>query len=271
MPFPGGKAGAGVYQRIINQIPRHDVYVEACLGDGAVMHRKRPAARNVAVEIDPEVAKSFAAGLSGQDLHIEVYNCCGVEWLKHAFRLYEISSQNPTSSADHAARETPPDLAARAAAAVSSDSPSAPGTAARSSGPSWFVYIDPPYLMSTKRRRLYRYEMTDAQHVELLDVAKRLPCCVAISGYWSPLYAAALQSWRHITFTAMTRGNRLATEYLWMNYATPTELHDYRYLGDEKRERERITRKVRTWAAGLQRLPTHERQAILAALGGHGR
>jgi hypothetical protein len=121
--------------------------------------------------------------------------------------------------------------------------------------------------MSTRRSgKLYRFEMTRAQHVELLDVIKRLPCDVAISGYWSPLYAAALQEWRFISFHSMTRGGRKAREYVWMNYPEPTVLHDYRYLGGNKRQRERITRKVRTWSAGLRRLPALERQAIMAEL-----
>jgi DNA adenine methylase len=261
--YPGGKAGAGIYQRIINQIPPHDVYVESFLGDGAVLQRKRPAARNIAIEIDPDQAKAFAAGLSGQDRDagfsgddVELYNCCGIEWLKHAFGLYRIQTPNPAAPADRSAREATHDCPAAASSA---------GEVLR-----WFVYCDPPYLLSARRspRRLYRFTMTEAQHADLLDVICRLPCQVAISGYWSPLYAAALHEWRCITFTAVTRGNGLATEHLWMNYQPPAELHDYRYLGDEKRERERITRKVRTWSAGLQRLPAHERQAILAALGG---
>ena len=51
MTYPGGKAGAGVYQRIINQIPPHDVYVEPFLGDGALLRRKRPAGRNIGIEL----------------------------------------------------------------------------------------------------------------------------------------------------------------------------------------------------------------------------
>lgn len=34
MTYKGGKAGAGVYQQIINQIPPHDVYIEPFLGGG---------------------------------------------------------------------------------------------------------------------------------------------------------------------------------------------------------------------------------------------
>ena len=246
MAYPGGKAGAGVYQRIINQIPPHDVYVEPFLGDGAILRRKRAATRTIGVEIDPEQAERFAQDLADESsgVDIEIHNCCGIEWLKHVFGLYRV-----------------PQPADSAAAAV----------AARNGGgrPVWFVYLDPPYLLSTRRSGpLYRYEMTEAQHVELLDVIRRLPCLVAISGYWSPLYASALQQWRSISFNAVTRGGKIAKEYLWMNYPEPTTLHDYRYLGDEKRERERIARKVRTWSAGLRRLHHLERQAIVDAITG---
>ena len=43
----------------------------------------------------------------------------------------------------------------------------------------------------------------------------------------------------------MTRGGRLATEWVWMNYPEPIALHDYRYLGEDFREREPIKRKKR--------------------------
>lgn len=272
MGYPGGKAGAGVYQRIINQIPPHDVYVEPFLGEGAVLLRKRPAARTIAVELNAGVAGRFAEQVLAagfRDAAVEVHNCCGIAWLKHAFALFQIWPLDPAARTDataSAARAQPHNLASPAVASGSRDG--------RSSGPAdrdrWFVYLDPPYLLSTRRsrRRLYDCELTVEQHEELLGVIRRLPCCVAISGYRSPLYDAALPAWRRIEFNAMTRGGRVARECLWMNYAAPEALHDYRYLGEEKRERERIARKVRTWAAGLQRLGRHERQAILAALPG---
>jgi hypothetical protein len=43
MTYPGGKNGTGTFQKIINQMPPHDVYIEAFLGSGAVMRLKRPA------------------------------------------------------------------------------------------------------------------------------------------------------------------------------------------------------------------------------------
>lgn len=59
MGYPGGKAGAGVYQQIINLMPPHRVYVEPFLGGGAVMARKRPAAENVGLDLDPEVIATW--------------------------------------------------------------------------------------------------------------------------------------------------------------------------------------------------------------------
>ena len=64
----------------------------------------------------------------------------------------------------------------------------------------------------------------------------------------------------------MTRGGRLATEWVWMNYADPVALHDYRYLGEDFRERERIKRKTQRWVNRLQTMPLLERRALLAAL-----
>jgi DNA adenine methylase len=59
------------------------------------------------------------------------------------------------------------------------------------------VYCDPPYVLSTRKFRLYYdFEMTDSDHVRLLDVLKKLPCRVLISGYQSELYVHQLQGWR---------------------------------------------------------------------------
>jgi hypothetical protein len=130
------------------------------------------------------------------------------------------------------------------------------------------VYCDPPYLLHTRRRHrpIYRYELSDADHVRLLDIITRLPCRVMISGYYSDLYASVLFDWRVLSFQARTRGGTMATEYVWMNYPEPLELHDYRYLGCDFRERERIKRKKLRWVARLSRMDALERHAMMSAL-----
>ena len=51
-----------------------------------------------------------------------------------------------------------------------------------------------------------------------------------------------------------------------MNYPEPFELHDYSYLGDNFRERERIKRKKDRWVLRLEQMPTLERFAILSII-----
>lgn len=60
----GGKGQAGVYHRIIGQMPPHSVYVEPFFGNGRVYFSKRPAERNILIDRDPAViARLGAAGL----------------------------------------------------------------------------------------------------------------------------------------------------------------------------------------------------------------
>jgi hypothetical protein len=131
-----------------------------------------------------------------------------------------------------------------------------------------FVYADPPYLMETRKskKRIYQHELSSIEeHEELLKMLKSLPCMVALSGYWSSLYESSLQGWRSINFQARTRRST-ATEWLWMNYPEPVELHDYRYLGENFREREKINRQRKRWRARLERMSALQRYALLSSI-----
>lgn len=132
------------------------------------------------------------------------------------------------------------------------------------------IYADPPYLMETRshQQQLYQFEFAEReQHIALLSRLKELPCLVAISGYYSDLYAELLTGWRTSTFKTVNRAGKPATEWLWMNYPKPLELHDYRYLGRNFRERERIKRKKQRWTARLRGMPDLERYALMEAVG----
>ena len=48
MHYQGGKGG--VFQKLINRMPPHEVYIETHLGGGAVMRNKRPAGSNIGIE-----------------------------------------------------------------------------------------------------------------------------------------------------------------------------------------------------------------------------
>jgi len=129
------------------------------------------------------------------------------------------------------------------------------------------VYCDPPYLRGTRKKyySIYKYEYSLEQHIELLEVIKSIPCMVMISGYESKLYMESLSDWNTYSFQATTHSG-MATEWIWMNYPAPVQLHDYRYLGNNFRERENIKRKLKRWAARYKSMSVLERQALLSAL-----
>jgi hypothetical protein len=132
--------------------------------------------------------------------------------------------------------------------------------------PETLVYLDPPYLRSTRTRLFYDHEFaTAAQHEKLLSIITRLPCMVMISGYASSLYAAWMATWRSESYLAMTRGG-LRREFLWMNFPAGLALHDVAHVGDGFRERERIKRKRNRWQKRFASMPPAERQVIREAL-----
>ena len=215
MAWPGGKAGAGVYQAIINQIPPHAIYIEPFVGGGAILRAKRPAPRSIAIDLSDD-----AAALWRGNKGVEFHQGCGIAFL---------------ASYRFTGRE--------------------------------FVYLDPPYLISSRRsqRPIYEHELGDLDHALLLATIRDIPAPVAISGYRSELYDRELADWRHISFPAATRGGG-ATEHLWMNYPAPPLLHDWRYVGSDYRDRENIRRLIKRWRAKFAGRSAHERQAILSAL-----
>lgn len=59
MRYPGGKGKT--FQHVINLMPPHRVYIETHLGGGSVLRHKRPAARNIGIELDARVVHAWQA------------------------------------------------------------------------------------------------------------------------------------------------------------------------------------------------------------------
>jgi DNA adenine methylase len=127
------------------------------------------------------------------------------------------------------------------------------------------IYVDPPYLHSTRTsRKRYKYEYTRADHIRLISCLKRLPANVILSGYPSALYDELLPTWHTVEFQVMTRGG-VRTEKLWLNYK-PDSAHWATFAGRNFTDRQRIKRKARRWAHNFEQLPAAERLAVMAAL-----
>jgi DNA adenine methylase len=127
------------------------------------------------------------------------------------------------------------------------------------------VYSDPPYLQYTRSSgRRYRFDYEEQDHVELLELLKRLPCRVMISGYRSALYDERLAGWRSLELQVMNQGG-VRTEKLWFNFSVE-RVHWVRYAGKNFTDRQRIKRKAESWGKRYRALPPGERLAVLAAM-----
>ena len=260
--YDGGKGL--VFRNIINEMPPHDIFVSGFAGGCAAARNKRPARVNVLVDKDKRVIDAWCSML--------VKNNEGIpssELTRGARAADIIRIDEPAAS---------PELT-RLASSIKNDEvtrwilihgcfldvlpylPISKKTA---------VYLDPPYLMTTRsyqKRPLYRHEFsTLEEHERLLLALLGLECRVLLSGYGSGLYGRFLGDWRRVDYWTVNRAGTRVRESLWCNFAEPVRLHDYRYLGDGWRERDRIKQKTKRWVRRFDGLPVLERRAILGAL-----
>jgi DNA adenine methylase len=238
MGYPGGKSGAGVYQKLINLMPPHRVYIEPFLGGATVLRLKRPALINIGVDRSRAALELFGDRAS-------------LETTVEA-SIAKIGERRRPTSAPETILAMGDGIELLERFPFQGDE---------------LVYCDPPYLMETRSgKKLYEFELSSSEHRRLLRCVRKIPASVMISGYWSSMYAEALAGWNSISFEAMTRAGRTATEWLWYNFPEPVALHDYRFLGANFRERERIKRKKLRWSKRLAAMPRLERQALLCAI-----
>lgn len=232
--YPGGKGAGGLAPWILRQLPAHEVFVETFAGKAAVTRAKLPALRTLLLEKSGWVCD----WLRGEVGYAEVRNSCGVAWLQ--------------SLVD-----------------------AGPGGLAELGEDRVVVYCDPPYVLSTRvKTEVYEFEWSDMEHDQFLEVVSRVPCAVAISGYWSQKYEDGLPGWEVSRTMSQTRGG-LREECLWRNplcvagvvadgEAKP--VREYSGFGEGWRERHRVEKLVGRWRKNFIKRPERERRAILEGL-----
>lgn len=103
------------------------------------------------------------------------------------------------------------------------------------------MYLDPPYVLSTRNKRIYKHEFTEADHIRLLKLCQVSKAKIIISGYKCDLYDEYLAGWYSDSIIADCESGQKRTETIWMNYKrenvqlTIDELLGGRYEGRANR------------------------------------
>lgn len=88
-------------------------------------------------------------------------------------------------------------------------------------------YVDPPYPHSTRCDGMesnYRHELTDAEHLDLLNRLKSIRGMVIVSGYPCDLYDDELAGWARVARSAHADGARERVECLWLSPSCATAM-----------------------------------------------
>lgn len=249
LKYPGGKWRIADW--IISHIPPHKVYCEPFFGSGAVFFTKRPAMIETINDINGEIVNLFkvcrerpgelATALKFTPWAREEYvNCKEIEGdeVERARRLLVRHHQSfgTTNSNLNTWRnsqtynsprcpmqwaelpETVMQLCARLKEAQI-ENIDALTLIERYDDPNTLLYLDPPYLQRLRKRGIYKFEMNDDEHVQLLELILRSKSKICLSAYDSELYNEKLKGWYTAEKPTIAQMGKHRVEKLYMNYA----------------------------------------------------
>ena len=250
LKYPGAKNRIADW--ICEYIPGHEVYLEPFFGSGAVFFAKTPARIETLNDLDGNVVNYFRVIREKADELVELLEMtpyardeyyvackdnpadCDLEKArKFAVRCWQgfgasnlyrngfRSSQRSISP--HVTKEwrnLPERLIEASERLKNAQIENLPATEIirRYDTKDVFIYADPPYLHSTRKNYLYKHEMEDQDHIELLKVLAEHPGKVLLSGYDNELYNDMLPGWRKAQKKTQAEAGIPRVETLWMNY-----------------------------------------------------
>lgn len=102
--------------------------------------------------------------------------------------------------------------------------------------PDALIYIDPPYVRSSRKSgALYVHEMTDDEHRKLLDLISNSRSKIIISGYDNDIYNGELSGWETDSTMSQTTSAEMACEKIWMNYKPPNRQITFEELNETQK------------------------------------
>lgn len=251
MKYPGSKWSIAKW--IIDFFPAHHSYLEPFFGSGAVLFNKSRSNIETINDLDGNVVNLFEwIKRDPEKLAHEIY------WTPYSRKVYErafvLTPEDSLSCAvnfyirlnmGHGFRTTGEkvgwknDVQGRERAYASQDWVNLPNkifqVAERLRGvqienqsavelirrfnfSNVLIYCDPPYVLSTRYGKQYRYEMDNKDQNELLDILMEHKGPVLLSGYDNDLYNDRLRGWHREETTSYFQVCSKKREVLWMNY-----------------------------------------------------
>ena len=256
LKYPGAKNRLAEW--ICGFIPEHEVYVEPYFGSGAIFFNKPPARIETINDLDGNVVNYFRVIREKPEelarmlaltpfSREEYYNSCifdendsDIEKArKFAVRCWQgfgssnvyrngfRSSQRRTSP--HTTKEwggLPESLIEASQRLQNAQIEQLPALEIlkRYDTEDVFIYVDPPYLHGTRKNYLYKHEMEDDEHIQLLEALKNHPGKIMLSGYESELYNTILAGWHKEQKKTQAEAGIQRVETIWMNYQKMEQL-----------------------------------------------
>ena len=248
LKYPGSKTRIAKW--ICSFIPKHDVYLEPFFGGGAVFFNKIPSRIETINDLSSEVYNYFKVlrdkpeeliklleltpysrdeynnAFSSAESDVEkarrfAVRCCQgfgcSNRYKNGFRN-SIGKTSPRTTAFWGNFPEVLKLASERLLETQIENQDAIKLIERYNKEEVFIYADPPYLHSTRKKYLYEHEMTDLEHIELLKTLKNHKGKVMISSYENNLYDNYLIGWRKEFKNTIAEGSIKRTEVIYMNY-----------------------------------------------------
>lgn len=210
LKYPGSKWKIADW--IIGHFPNHHTYLEPFFGSGAVLFKKVTSPIETINDLDGLVIKRHF-----------LIQC----WQGHGFRTngYKVGWKNDVQGREKAYAlsnwyRLPRWIleAAERLRKVQIENRPAVEVIKRHRYPNVLIYADPPYLLGTRTAKQYRCEMTDDDHIKLLEALLDHPGPVILSGYENELYNDMLKGWNKENINALAEHGLPRVETIWMNY-----------------------------------------------------
>ncbi len=222
--YVGGKEAPGVYQKIINEIRPHDIFVSGFLGHCAIMRFKISANINIGIDIDAAVIAEWNDSCSD-----------GVE-LRNSDFISDIESLiNAMGSGKRMV--------------IYCDPPYRMDS----------IKADRKLYKCTMQDSWHE-KFLDL----IVKISDTAAVDILVSHYPDKVYEEKLSNWRVVEYYAPTRHGKVRELLFMNYNHTSGKLHDYRYLGDNKDERYNLKhRTVKNLIRKISGYEVRKRQAVI--------